>query len=91
MADFHWPYERQPLVGTIRREFIDHILLWNAADLERKPVDFQTYCNHHRAYSSLGGDTPAEAAGVAPKLQTTLSNFRWQTHCRGLYRLPAAA
>lgn len=26
-----------------------------------------------------------------PKTQTTLNNFRWQTHCRGLYQLPAVA
>jgi len=79
------------LIGTIRREFIDHILFWNAGDQERKLADFQTYYNHHRTHSSLGGDTPAEFSGDTPKLQTTLNNFRWQTHCRGLYRLPVAA
>jgi hypothetical protein len=30
------------LIGTIRREFLDHVLFWNARDLERKLVDFQT-------------------------------------------------
>jgi len=34
---------------------------------------------------------PTEFAGETTKLQTTLNNFRWQTHCRGLYQLPAAA
>jgi hypothetical protein len=24
------------LIGTIRREFLDHVLIWNAADLGRK-------------------------------------------------------
>ena len=37
------------------------------------------------------GDMPADVAGGTPKLQTTLNNFRWQAHCRGLYQLPAAA
>jgi hypothetical protein len=37
------------------------------------------------------GDTPAEAAGGTSKLQPKLNYFRWQTHCRGLYQLPAAA
>jgi hypothetical protein len=49
------------------------------------------YYNHHRTHSSLGGDTPTEVAGGIPKLQTKLKNFRWQTHCRGIYQLPAAA
>ncbi len=79
------------LIGTIRREFLDHTLFWNAADLERKLADFQAYYNQHRTHSSLGGATPADLAGGNPKLQTTLNNFRWQTHCRGLYQLPAAA
>jgi transposase InsO family protein len=79
------------VIGTMHREFLNHTLFWNAVELERKLADFQTYYNHHRAHSSLGGDTPAEFAGDTPKLQTTLNSFRWQTHCRGLYQLPAAA
>jgi len=79
------------LIGTIRREFLDHTLFWNAVDLERKLADFQRYYNHHRTHSSLGGDTPAEVSGYAGKSQTKLVKFRWQTHCRGLYQLPAAA
>ena len=81
----------EQLIGTIRREFLDHTLFWNAGDLERKLADFQTYYNHHRTHSSPGGDTPAEFYGNTFKLQTTLNNFRWQTHCRGLYQLLAAA
>jgi len=79
------------LIGTIRREFLDQILFWNAFDLERKLADFQAYYDHHRTHSSLGGDTPAEVAGCTPKLQTKLKYFRWQIHCRGIYQLPAAA
>jgi putative transposase len=29
------------LIGTIRREYLDHILFWNTQDLERKLVDFR--------------------------------------------------
>jgi hypothetical protein len=28
------------LVGTMRREFLDHVLFWNAGDLERKLADY---------------------------------------------------
>ena len=33
------------LIGTIRRECLDHALFWTAADLERKLQDFQDYFN----------------------------------------------
>jgi transposase InsO family protein len=79
------------LIGTIRREYLDQILFWNATDLEKKLTEFQAYYNQHRSHSSLCGDTPAVLAGSTPKLQTALNNFCWQSHCRGLYQLPAAA
>jgi hypothetical protein len=31
------------LIGTMRREFLDHVLFWNARDLERKLAEFKTY------------------------------------------------
>jgi hypothetical protein len=30
------------LIGTIRREFLDHVPIWNADDLERKLEEFRT-------------------------------------------------
>ncbi len=79
------------LIGTIRRECLDHTLFWNAPDLEQKLADFQVYYNRHRTHRSLAGDTPEEVAGGDPKQQISLIRFGWQTHCRGLYQLPAAA
>jgi hypothetical protein len=29
------------LIGTIRREFLDHVLIWNAVDLGRKLEEFR--------------------------------------------------
>jgi putative transposase len=51
------------LVGTMRREFLDHVLFWNARDLERKLADFQTYYNAARSHASLEGYTPLTFAG----------------------------
>ena len=34
---------RVDLIGTLRREFLDHVLFWNASDLERTLVDFAGY------------------------------------------------
>jgi hypothetical protein len=79
------------LIGTIRREFLDHTLFWNARDLERKLAGCQLYYNDHRTHSSLSGDTPGAVAGGAPETLAMLKNFSWRTHCRGLYQLPTAA
>jgi len=78
------------LIGTLRRELLDHVLFWNTVDLESKLADFRTYYNEHRTHSSLNGTTPAAVDGSAGSLPATLEFFRWQTHCRGLYQLPAA-
>ena len=31
------------LIGTVRREFLDHTLFWTTADLETKLIEFQHY------------------------------------------------
>ena len=46
------------LIGTMRREFLDHVLFWNGRDLERKLAEFQTYYNAARCHASLEGRTP---------------------------------
>jgi hypothetical protein len=33
------------LIGTMRRECLDHVLFWNGRDLERKLAEFQAYYN----------------------------------------------
>ena len=46
------PFVEQ-IIGTIRRELLDHTLFWNAADFQKKLTDFQTYYNHRLSHSSL--------------------------------------
>jgi transposase InsO family protein len=46
------------LIGTIRREFLDHVLIWNAVDLGRKLEEFRNYYNENRVHQSLSGRTP---------------------------------
>jgi transposase InsO family protein len=89
-APFSHPFVER-LIGTLRREYLDHIFFWNVADLERKLTDFQVYFNRSRVHSALDGDTPAVVSGDAVTSSAELGNFRWQTHCRGLYQLPVAA
>ncbi len=79
------------LIGTIRREFLDHVLFWNAPDLERKLADFQTYYNAARSHASLVGNTPLGVTVRNPIARAELDRVCWVSHCRGLVQLPTAA
>lgn len=77
------------LIGTIRREYLDRMLFWNVADLETKLTDFQHFYNAHRTHAGLKGRFPeSEARNSAP---LNLRAYRWQSHCRGLFKTPSAA
>jgi hypothetical protein len=76
------------LIGTIRREYLDHMLFWTTADLENKLLDFRTYFNHHRTHTSREGRMPDPPAS---RPAANLRSFRWQPHCRALYQTPVAA
>jgi putative transposase len=76
------------LIGTLRREYLDHILFWTTADLENKLLDFRTYFNSHRTHTSLEGRTPDTPVS---RPIANLRSFRWQPHCRSLYQTPVAA
>ncbi len=79
------------LIGTTRREFLDHVLFWNSVDLESKLSAFRNYYNLERVHSGIDGATPFEIGGGSRVQPADLNSFRWQTACRGLYALPAAA
>jgi hypothetical protein len=79
------------LVGTMRREFLDHVLFWNARDLERKLADFQNYYNAARSHASLEGHTPLTFASEHTVARAELNNMRWVSHCRDLVQLLLAA
>ena len=79
------------LIGTIRREFLDHVLIWNAIDLERKLEEFRIYYNESRVHQSLSGSTPGERSGEPPPTHAVLDHYAWRYHCRGLFQMPIAA
>src|ERR1044072_22893 len=76
------------LIGTIRRECLDHSLFWTATDLELKLIAFQNYYNGYRVHSALKGQPPIE---TAESKGAGLKSYGWQKHCRGLYQTPIAA
>jgi len=64
------------LIGTVRRECLDRLLFWTAADLDRKLAEFQQYYNEHRTHAGRAGRPPS------PILDTTgararLRAYRW--------------
>jgi putative transposase len=78
------------LIGTLRREYLDQTLFWTVADLEAKLHAFQHYYNGHRTHTGLAGRTPEPSLEVG-RSRATLSSYRWQRHCGGLYQTPTAA
>jgi Integrase core domain len=79
------------LIGTVRREFLDHVLVWNSVDLTRKLEEFRSYYNDNRVHQSLNGRTPGERSGQPPPTHAVLDRYAWRHHCRGLFQMPIAA
>ena len=75
------------LIGSIRRELLDHTFFWTATDLESKLSDYQCYYKEYRTHSGRDGETPVQraAAGVA-----NINEYPWEKLCRGLFQLPIA-
>ena len=79
------------LIGTLRREYLDRLFFWTADDLVQKLELFKKFYNAARVHQGLSGDTPGEKAGGPTPQPASLENFRWQSHCHGLFELPIAA
>jgi transposase InsO family protein len=81
------------VIKSVRTEYLDHMLFFSAHDLQNKLDQFKEYYNETRAHSSLEMKTPEEMAtdDLADRKIVSLDDYRWQMHCRGLYKLPIAA
>jgi transposase InsO family protein len=79
------------LIGTIRREYLDHLWFWNRLDLQRKLDQFASYYNDVRVHDALARKTPAEQRGRTSPPVADLQQFSWQVHCHGLFHTPIAA
>jgi hypothetical protein len=64
------------LIGTIRREYLDQMLFWNASHLKRKMEAFRQYYNAHPVHSALSGDTPSEISGETLMRRADLNKFQ---------------
>jgi putative transposase len=79
------------LIGTIRREYLDHVPFSIAKDLERKLSCFQDYYNRERAHQGIGGATPEPELEDSARSIAFIDAYRWKSCCRSLYQLPIAA
>jgi len=55
------PWQRayvERLIGSIRRECLDHVIVFNERSLERTLVSFSSYYHNWRTHLSLGKDAP---------------------------------
>lgn len=79
------------LIGTIRREYLNHLLFWNSRDLQNKLDSFQAYYNKHRTHLGINGELPSgKASGVKPPT-VSITEFSWNSHCNGHFKMPKAA
>lgn len=78
------------LIRTIREELLDHVLIWNACDLQKKIDAFKEYFNESRAHAGIDGITPGNKCSDNKKV-LSLNTYKWKKHLHGLVQLPVAA
>ena len=64
------PWQRayvERVIGTIRRECLDHVIVFDAASLHRHVRSFVTYYHESRTHLSLGKDSPERRAVQPPE------------------------
>ena len=69
------PWQRayvERVIGTIRRECLDHVIVFNEASLHRHMTSFLAYHHESRTHVSFGKDTP-EARPVQPGTGTIIA------------------
>lgn len=78
------------VIGSVRREFLDHTLFWNETDLLRKLNQYKTYYKESRGHLSLNGKTPEQVSEGTIRSRRPMKNYHWVSHCNGLFHTPTA-
>jgi len=79
------------LIGTTRREYLDHILFINNHDLQLKLDKFKYFYNEHRAHHALSSKTPHQKSGLSENQIADINKYQWQSYAHGIFQLPIAA
>ena len=56
------------LIGSIRRECLDHVIVFNERSLKRVLRSYVDYYHHSRTHLSLGKDAPATRQVQSPEI-----------------------
>lgn len=67
----HAPWQRayvERVIGTVRRECLDHVIVFNEASLYRHVKSFVAYYHESRTHLSLNKDTPERRPVQPPGL-----------------------
>jgi putative transposase len=67
----HSPWQRayvERVIGSIRRECLDHVIVFNEASLRRTLTSFMAYYHGSRTHLGLGKDTPEPRTVQSPEL-----------------------
>ena len=89
-APISYPFV-DPLIGTIRREYLDRVFFWNRVDLARQLAEFRDYYNRYRVHRALDGTPPAQRAGFSGPTLAAVASYGWRQHCRALFQTPVRA
>ena len=73
------------VIGTIRREYLDHVPFRNSLEFDRKLLEFKDYYNNHRPHAALSGKSPTKYCHQASEACVDINNYDWQQRCRGLF------
>jgi transposase InsO family protein len=69
------------VIGTLRRECLDHIIVLNEQHLRSVLADFVRYYNHDRPHQTLGLQTPE------PRPRLTVGRIRSRPVLNGLHHV----
>ncbi|MGA2261698.1 MAG: integrase core domain-containing protein [Acidobacteriota bacterium] len=66
-SSWQTPYVER-LIGSLRRECLDHVVFMNESSLRRHAACYLDYCHGSRSYLALGKDSPDGRAVGPPEL-----------------------
>jgi len=61
------------VVGTLRRELLDHVIVLNERHLEKLVSEFLAYYHNSRCHQSLSGNSPNPRAIEPPEMGAVVS------------------
>ena len=65
------PWQRayvERVIGSIRRECLDHVIVWDESSLRRIVASYLEYYHHSRTHLSLSKDSPESRVMQPPEL-----------------------